>query len=158
MRKPVSALAPLFAASLLCLSGTALMSAEHLLASQPGIAAEAPVPGSVESDLNAAVDLLLQGEVENAVAVVRPHLSRDARAVDLLFEAGLAMLGSAEATHPSQAAVREALLDASITLFRAILAEHPDFVRVRLDLARAFFLRGRDGLARRHFNLALAAN
>ena len=158
MRKPVSALAPLLAASLLCLSGTALRSAEHLPTSQPGLAAEAPVPGSVESDLNAAVDLLLQGEVEEAVAVVRPHLSRDARAVDLLFEAGTAMLGSAQATHPSQAAAREALLDASTILFRAILAEHPDFVRVRLDLARAFFLLGRDGLARRHFERALAAN
>ena len=158
MRNPVSALVPLLAVPLLCLSGTALRSAEHLPASRPGIAAEAPVPGSVESDLNAAVDLLLQGEVEDAVAVVRPHLSRDARAVDLLFDAGTAMLVSAQATHPSQAAAREALLDASITIFRAILAEHPDFVRVRLDLARAFFLRGRDGLARRHFERALAAN
>lgn len=158
MRKPVSALGPLLAVSLLCLSGTALRSAEHLPASQSGITAEAPVPGSVEGDLNAAVDLLLQGEVEKAVAVVRPHLSQDARAVDLLFDAGTTMLGSAQATHPSQAAVREALLDASITIFRAILAEHPDFVRVRLDLARAFFLRGRDGLARRNFERALAAN
>lgn len=158
MRDPVSALAPLLAASLLCLSGTALRSAEHLPASQPDITVEVPIPNSVESDLNAAVDLLLQGEVEEAVGVVRPHLSTDARAVDLLFDAGTAMLGSAQATHPSQAAVREALLDASIVLFRAILAEHPDFVRVRLDLARAFFLRGRDGLARRHFERALSAN
>ncbi|MYI24098.1 MAG: DUF560 domain-containing protein [Gammaproteobacteria bacterium] len=158
MRSPVSALAPLLAASLLCLSGTALSSAEHLPTSQPGIAAEAPVPGSVEGDLNAAVDLLLRGEVEEAVAVVRPHLPRDARAVNLLFDAGTTMLGSAQATHPSQAAAREALLDASITIFRAILAERPDLVRVRLELARAFFLRGRDGLARRHFELALAAN
>ena len=158
MRNPVSALAPLLAATLLCLSGTALKSAEHLPASQPGIAAEAPVPGSVERDLNVAVALLLQGEVEDAVAVVRPHLSQDARAVDLLFEAGLAMLGSAQTTPPSQAETREVFLDASIILFRAILAEHPDFVRARLELARAFFLRGRDGLARRHFERALAAN
>ena len=75
-----------------------------------------------------------------------PHLPRDPRAADLLFDAGMAMLVSAQAAPPSEAAVREALLDASITLFRAILVEHPDFVRVRLELARAFFLRGRDGL------------
>ena len=57
-----------------------------------------------------------------------------------LFETGLATLGAAQATPPSDAAGREALLDASITAFRAILAEHPGFVRVRLELARAFFL------------------
>ena len=158
MRRPVSALATLLAASLLCLPGAALRSAEHLLIAQPGIAANVPVPGSVESDLNAAVNLLLQGEVEGAIGVVRPHLPRDARAVDLLFDAGITMLGSAQATPPSDAVRREALLDASILLFRAILAEHPEFVRARLELARAFFLLRRDGLARRHFERALAAN
>ena len=158
MRRPVSALAALLAASLLCLSGTALSSAEHLPNRQSGTAAGMPIPGSVESDLNAAVDLLLRGEVEDAISVVRPHLPRDPRAVDLLFDAGITMLGSAQATHPSQAQVREALLDASILLFRAILAEHPEFVRARLELARAFFLQRKDGLARRHFERALAAN
>ncbi len=118
----------------------------------------AKAQGLVEDDLNAAVDLLLQGEVEDAVDAVRPHLSRDPRAVNLLFEAGMAMLGSAHAMHPSQAETRDVLLDASITMFRAILTEHPDHVRVRLELARTFFLRGSDGLARRHFERALAAN
>ena len=158
MRITVSALAPALAAALLCLSGTGSKGAEHLRVLEPDNAAEALAPGSVESDLNAAVALLLEGEVEGAIGVVRPHLPRDPRAADLLFDAGLAMLGSAQAVPPSEAAVREALLDASIALFRAILAEHPDFVRVRLELARAFFLRGRDGLAKRHFELALAAN
>ena len=158
MRIPAFALFPALAAALLFLYGTASRSAEHLPVAEPGIAAEAPAPGSVESDLNAAVALLLQGEVEDAIGVIRPHLPRDPRAADLLFEAGLAMLGSAQAAPPSEAAVREALLDASIALFRAILAEHPDFVRVRLELARAFFLKGQDGLARRHFERALAAN
>ena len=118
----------------------------------------AKAQGAVESDLNAAVELLLQGEVEDAIDTVRPHLHRDARAVDLLFEAGMALMGSAQAMPPSDADSREVLLDASIASFRAILAAHPDHVRVRLELARAFFLRGRDGLARRHFELALAAN
>ena len=113
---------------------------------------------AVESDLNAAVTLLLRGEVEDAIDAVRPHLATDARAVDLLFETGLATLGAAQATPPSEAGDREVLLDASIAAFRAILAEHPGFLRARLELARAFFLRGRDGLARRHFELALAAS
>ena len=157
MRNPVSTLARLLAAALLCLSGTALLGAERLLVSQPVVVAEAPVPSSVENDLNAAVALLLQGDVEDAIKAVRPHLSRDARAVELLFEAGLASLDLAQAIPTSEESGREFLLDASITLFRAILAEHPGFVRARLELARAFFLKGSDGLARRHFERALAA-
>ena len=158
MHIPVSALAPFLAVALHCLSVTAVQGAEHGPDSQPDIGAETLVPGSIESDLNAAVSLVLQGEIDAAIDTVRPHLRRDPRAVDLLFNAGLAMLGSAQTTPPSNAAGREALLDASIALFRAILAEHPDFVRARLELARAFFLRGRDGLARRHFERALAAD
>ena len=158
MRRLFPTLAPVLAAALFCLSATALRSAEHVSVPQPGAAAEAPVHDPVERDLNVALGLLFRGEVEGAIDVVRPHLSRDARAVDLLFTTGLAALGSAQATPPSDAAGREALLDAAIALFRAILAEHPGFVRARLELARAFFLRGRDGLARRHFERALAAN
>ena len=158
MRSPVSVSVPVLAVALLCLTGTAIRGAEHSLASQPDIAAEAEVPGSVESDLNAAVSLLLQGETEAAIDIVRPHLPGDVRAVDLLFDAGMAMAVSAQSTPPPPPDAQEALLDASIALFRAILAAHPDHVRVRLELARAFFLRGRDGLARRQFELALASD
>ena len=142
MRRLLPALAPVLATALLCLSGTALWSAEH----RP-----------VESDLNAALALLLHGATEDAIDAVRPHLARDSRAVDLLFTAGMGALDSALATPLSDVESREVLLDASIALFRAILAEHPGFVRVRLELACAFFLRGRDSLAKRHFERALAA-
>ncbi len=37
-----------------------------------------------------------------------------------------------------------------------MLVNAPGLVRIRLELARAFFLQGRDGLARRHFELVLA--
>ena len=147
MHIPVSALAPILAVALHCLSATAVQGSGH-----------DTVPGSVESDLNTAVSLLRQGEVEAAIDSARPHLRRDPRAVDLLFDAGMTMLGSAQATPPSDASARAVLLDASIALFRAILAEHPDFARARLELAYAFFLRGRDSLARRHFERALAAD
>ena len=150
--------ASLAAAALFCLWGTASWSSGHVPDPSAGDIAEVPAPGFVENDLNAAVALLFQGEIDAAIDVVRPHLRRDIRAADLLFEAGLAMVASAETMPPSEEATREALLDASIALFRAILAEHPDLVLVRLELARAFFLRGRDGLARRHFELVLAAN
>ena len=138
------------------LSGTAPWSAEHVPA--PEINVDAPVQGSVESALNAAVSLFTQGEVEAAIDAVRPYLSEDARTVDMLFEVGMITLGAAQTTPPSDAVGRDALLDSSIAVFRAILAAHPEFVRVRLELARAFFLKGRYGLARRNFELALAAN
>ena len=158
MRSPVSAFSIVLAVALFGLSGTALRSAEHIPTSPPGMTVETPGSNPAESDLNAAVALFRQGEIEDAIDVVRPHLAGDARAVDLLFEAGMAMLGTAQTMSPPEAGRHEALLDASIAAFRAILAEHPGLVRVRLELARAFYLRGRDGLAKRHFELALAAN
>ena len=51
-----------------------------------------------------------------------------------------------------------ALLDEAIAAFRTMLIDRPDLVRVRLELARAFFLRGRDSLARRHFEQVLAGD
>ena len=53
---------------------------------------------------------------------------------------------------------RDALLDKAIAQFRAILVKRPELVRVRLELARAFFLKREDRLARRHFELVLAGN
>ena len=46
--------------------------------------------------------------------------------------------------------------DSAIEAFRAILVDRPGLVRVRLELARVFFLNGQDGLARRHFEAVLA--
>ena len=52
---------------------------------------------------------------------------------------------------------RERLLDEAIGAFRAMLIEEPRLLRVRLELARAFYLKGEDDLARRHFEIVLAA-
>ena len=51
---------------------------------------------------------------------------------------------------------RERKFDEAIAAFRAILVADPSLVRVRLELARAFFLKGEDRLARRHFEQVLA--
>ena len=76
---------------------------------------------------------------------------------DELFHYGLFTV--AESQRPGRTTEEsEELLDEAIAVFRTMLVERPDLVRVRLELARAFFLRGRDGLAKRHFELALAAN
>ena len=79
---------------------------------------------------------------------------RDAR-LDLLFHVGMTALAEAEQTDDEEEA-REELYDRAIAAFRLILVNRPELIRVRLELARAFFLNGQDGLARRHFELVLA--
>ena len=54
------------------------------------------------------------------------------------------------------AAVEDARYDDAIAVFLAILVDSPGLVRVRLELARAFFLKGDDDLAREHFERVLA--
>ena len=53
---------------------------------------------------------------------------------------------------------RDEHLDRAIATFRKMLIANPQLVRVRLELARAFFLKGEDGLARQHFERVLAGN
>ena len=71
-----------------------------------------------------------------------------------LFQVGMAALAEAEQT--GDRAARRQLHDRAIAAFRLILVNRPELVRVRLELARAFFLKGQYDLARRHFELVLA--
>ena len=63
-------------------------------------------------------------------------------------------LTAAHATRDPEA--RDGKLDEAIAAFRSILVDRPELVRVRLELARAFFLKQEDTLARRHFEQVLA--
>ena len=72
------------------------------------------------------------------------------------FRAGIEALTAAHAIADREA--RDQKLDEAITIFRAILVNRPELVRVRLELARAFFLKEDDTLARRHFEQVLAGN
>ena len=75
--------------------------------------------------------------------------------VEALFRSGIT---SVQAAHEGEREDRERLLDEAIVAFRAILHDRPELERVRLELARAFFLKGEDDLAREHFERVLAAN
>ena len=78
-----------------------------------------------------------------------------AQDLDALFQQGTAAVeaaGKAEEDH------RHELLDEAIAAFREMLVADPGLVRVRLELARAFYLKGEDRLARRHFEHVLAGN
>ena len=81
-----------------------------------------------------------------------------ARADDtaLRFRAGMEAVTAAQAATTPEA--REEKLDEAIAAFRSLLVSHPELVRVRLELARAFFLKGEDSLAKRHFEEALAGD
>ena len=52
----------------------------------------------------------------------------------------------------------EELLDEAIAVFHTMLVGRPDLVRVRLELAHAFFLKGEDRLAKLHFEAVLAGD
>ena len=73
---------------------------------------------------------------------------------ELLFRVGMTALAVAERTDDE--AERSQMHDEAIDAFRTILVNRPDLVRVRLELARTFFLKGQDGLARRHFEAVLS--
>ena len=73
----------------------------------------------------------------------------------MLFLIGLAATGASQ--QPDLADdERDALLDEAIAALHTMLIDRPDLVRVRLELARAFFLKGEDSLARSHFERVLA--
>ena len=84
--------------------------------------------------------------------------SRDVQApdrADILFLIGLAAIEYAQRPDTTEAE-REERLDEAIASLRAMLIERPELVRARLELARAFFLKGEDSLARGHFERVLA--
>ena len=92
---------------------------------------------------------------EEALAVLRPLVREKTVQANILFLYGLAAIEAAQ--EPGLAGGRrETLLNVAIASFRSMLVHRPDLVRVRLELARAFFLKGEDSLATRHFEQVLA--
>ncbi len=106
-------------------------------------------------ELTEARALIRAGKPEEALTVLRP-LTRG-RTVDaaVLFQIGIAALGAAQKPGLSEE-TRDTLLDEAIAAFHSMLVGRPGLIRVRLELARAFFLKGEDSLARRHFEQVLA--
>ena len=98
--------------------------------------------------------LVMNGRFEAALKVLRPLDPEGPGKVDILFLTGLAAMGAAEAREDDDE--REALLDEAIAALRGILVDRPELTRVRLELARAFFLAGDDRLARDQFERVLA--
>ena len=99
--------------------------------------------------------LVVNERFDAALDVLRP-LDRDGpHKVDILFLTGLAAMGAAQARE-DDAERDPALLDEAIEALRDILHDRPELTRVRLELARAFFLKGEDDLSRDQFDRVLA--
>ena len=110
---------------------------------------------SSDPQVNEARMLLQNGRFNEALLILRPLAPKHPDFIDVHFLIGLAALRHSQL--PSVAEEKYAhFLDEAIMAFRAILIRHPGLVRVRLELARAFFLKGEDSLARRHFEHVLA--
>ena len=122
-------------------------------------ASDASPPLSSSADTSGAMAeaqaLIDAGRFMDAVAILGPLVRGRVIQGDTLFLYGMAATGaSQQAGVPGE--TREALLNEAIGAFHTMLVEAPGLVRVRLELARAFFLKGEDTLARRHFEQVLA--
>ena len=107
---------------------------------------------AVVKDVQALVN---SGRFDEALALLRPVVNARAAEANTIFLYGLAAVGASQKRGIAEDR-RDALLDEAIAAFRAMLVRRPELVRVRLELAGAFFLKGEDKLARRHFEHVLA--
>ena len=101
--------------------------------------------------------LVDQGRFDEALDILRPLQQVRGNEPDVTFLRGLAASGASQNPGLEEEA-RDALLDEAITAFRTMLIDRPELVRVRLELALAFFFKGEDDLSRRHFEQVLAGN
>ena len=139
----------------------ALTAVVFLFLSGPALSAGQEAPSTLTPGASAAGGvkdarfLIQRGRFEEALGVLRPLVT--GRTVDaaVLFHIGLAAIGASQKPGIDDAK-RDALLDEAIVILRNMLIHRPRLIRVRLELARAFFLKGEDTLARRHFERVLA--
>ena len=101
--------------------------------------------------------LLLEERFDEALAILRPLAMTNPGNDDVVFLTGIAAMEGARRMSLGDE-TREALLDEAIALFRVLLISDPSLDRVRLELARAFYFKEEDGLAREHFERVLAGD
>ena len=101
--------------------------------------------------------LMDRGRFAEALDILRPLVRGRPAEANTVFLYGLAAVGAAQLPGLEERG-RESLLEEAIDAFRAMLVDRPGLVRVRLELARAFFLKGEDSLSRAQFERVLAGN
>ena len=115
------------------------------------------VRAAVAETRAAAKALLKAGRFADALRILGPLVRGQVVEADDLFDYGLAAAGASQQPEVDDE-TRDALLAEAIGAFHAMLVERPELVRVRLELARAFYLKGEDELAARHFEAVLASD
>ena len=114
-----------------------------------------PASQSAAGSVAEARALIKAGRFNEGLVLLRPFLERRTIEADVLFLFGLAAIGASQKPGFSEED-RETLLDGAIAALRSMLIDDPGLVRVRLELAQAFFLKEEDDLARDHFERVLA--
>ena len=109
---------------------------------------------SSDSRVNTARVLVERNRFAEALEILRPLAPDHPDQTDVGFLLGLAASRWSQESGISDDQ-RLALLDEAIAAFRSILIRRPGLVRVRLELALAFYLKEEDQLARGHFERAL---
>ena len=124
-----------------------------LLAIQTPAAAE----GGLPPDEGAAMarEFFDAGRPDQALDMLRPIARSHPGHANIRFLLGVAAIEASRMPGVSETD-RVALLDEAIAALHAMLVDRPELVRVRLELARAFFYKGEDTLARGHFRRVLA--
>ena len=138
----------------LCRALAAAFAAAVLAAPVLHAAESALTPDAGVAEARAA---LREGRPAEALEVLRPLARRHPEHMNIRFLLGLAAIEAARMPGVAEAD-REALLDEAIVSLFAVLIDQPGLVRVRLELARAFFYKEEDSLARRHFERVLAGD
>ena len=121
-----------------------------------------PVPpptsrAGMAADQAEARALVNSGRFADALDVLRPLTRGREVEANVLFLIGLGAIGASQRPGVGEED-REALLDEAIAALRTMLIADPSLVRVRLEIARAFFLKGENNQSRRHFERVLAGN
>ena len=131
-----------------------LMSAASAAQTPPS-----PVPAakSAAAGVAQARTLIRAGKFDEALAILRQLMRRQTVHADTVFQYGLAVIGASQTPGISEKK-HDALLDEAIAAFHSMLVRRPELVRVRLELGRAFFLKGEDSLAREYFEQVLGGN
>ncbi len=133
-----------------------LAVAACLMLAAPTLAAtDAPTTSAPTASMAEARKLLRERKFEEALPVLRQIARGSAVHDSVRFLLGLAAVEASQRPDIPDTG-REALLDEGIAAFHAMLVRRPELVRVRLELARALFLKGEDSLAKGHFEQVLA--
>ena len=100
--------------------------------------------------------LMKQRRHIEALRILRPLAKGHRDRTGVLFLIGLSAIEAARRLPAGKEKEKTALLDEAIAALRAILINRPGLVRVRLELARAFFFKREDALSQEHFERVLA--